>query len=534
MILGGQAISVRAAAMTVGALVTALLLALCFAPFEMADAAWVALVPLLMVAAYAEPARIPKLAWLAGSVFWLISLFWLTRVTYAGWFLLALYCGAYAIPFLWVVSWWFRRFGVARFLPNLGFMVVATASWVGLEYLRGRLFTGFPWNPLGVSQFTHTAFIQHASWGGVYAVSAMLVWTNAALALTVLRYVQGHARLGRKPHPEIMLAMGVIVIAFVTGNRMARQADDVSPRVMRLALIQPSIPQDNKWSSDKVEMIYDRLRELTASAILFTNPDLVVWPETALPYDVRLSDSCYALVNELVRMGAPILVGSMDAETFADRPARYYNSSFLFDTNGVIIRHYEKRHLVLFGEYVPWHEHITFITAMTPIMESFSPGNTSTVFRAPGVDVPFSVLICFEDTLAYLGRESVRNGARLLINQTNDAWFDPLWGSRQHLALSVFRAVENRVPLVRAANTGYSCAVDARGALREVLTGEQGRHDGPGFQLVSVEIPPDRMPLTFYTRHGDVFAWLCCAVGAVALALAYRDRRRVDYRQAYP
>ena len=508
----------------IGAVLSGLLMALVFAPFEMADAAWCALVPLLIASAYMKPSHVWRLGWVAGVVFWLATMYWLTKVTYVGWLLLCLYCGLYVIPFTLVSAWWFRRYGVGRFIMNAAFMVVITAVWVGSEYLRLTLLTGFPWNPFGAGLHANIAFLQHASWGGVYVLSGLLVWTNAAIALTILRYMKHHARLGRKPHPELMMGMALIVAAFVTGGRMARDVD-VTGREMRIALIQTAIPQDEKWTVEKVDMIYERLRDLTASAVIWTNPDLVVWPETAVPDDIRLSESSYDLVDALSRLGTPILVGSMDAEAVADRKPRYYNSSFLFNNEGVIVGVYEKRHLVLFGEYIPYHEHIRFLTAMTPIMESFTPGTTSTVFRLPGRYIPFSALICFEDTLPYLGRASVKNGARLLINQTNDAWFDPSAASRQHMALSVIRAAENRVPMVRSANTGYTCAIDARGQVRDVLLDADGRHDGPGFRLVTVHVPPDHMALTFYTRYGDVFAWACLSIGLFCWAGAWRSNR---------
>lgn len=507
------------------AVLSGFLLALAFAPFDMADAAWVALIPLMIASAFARPAQVWRLGWIAGVVFWLITIFWLTRVTWFGWFLLCLYSGLYVIPVTLFSAVWLRRFSTNRFLPNAGYMVLISLVWVAAEWGRSTFFTGFPWNPLGASQWENLAFLQHATWGGVYGLSALIVFTNAAIALTILRYLQGHAKVGRKPHPELMMGMAAVVVAFVLGNRAAHE-HEILGREYRIALIQPSIPQDDKWDEEKASMIYARLRELTSMAVQVTQPDLVVWPETALPFDVRYSEPCYQTVLDLARMGTPILVGSMDAEYPDGELPVFYNSSFLFDVNGKIVQEYRKRHLVLLGEYVPLHQHIRFITAMTPLAESFSPGSTSTVFRAPGLFLPFSSLICFEDTLAYLGRDAVRNGARLLVNQTNDAWFDPLWGSRQHMALSVFRAVENRVPVVRAANTGISCAIDARGKVQEKLTGADGRHDGPGFQLVNVLLPYDRMPLTFYTRHGDVFAWSCFAPGFIAWLLAWRANRK--------
>jgi apolipoprotein N-acyltransferase len=352
------------------------------------------------------------------------------------------------------------------------------------------------------------------------AVGAIPVLVNAGLAVTALRYVKGQARIGRRPHPELMLGMAAVLVAFVTGSNLAR-APLPPGTPLRVALIQPAIPQEEKWSEDSVALIYERLRTLTAQAVLFTRPDLVVWPETALPDDVKFSEPSYELVDALSRLGTPVLVGSMDAEYLEGRRPLFYNVSFLFDTNGMITAEYRKQHLVLLGEYIPYHDTIPLLRAMTPNMESFTAGTTATVMRvraAAGGEAAFSPLICFEDTFAYLGRRAVRAGARLLINQTNDAWFDPSSASRQHQIHSIFRAVEHRVPVVRAANTGYTCAIDARGSVHDVLRGADGGHDQPGFQLVTVEVPPAGHPPTFYTRHGDVFAWVCLFI-AVVLSL---------------
>jgi apolipoprotein N-acyltransferase len=508
-----------------GAALSGVLMALAFAPFDMADAAWCCLVPLLISCSYAKPCHAIKIGITTGTIFWLITLFWLTKVTFVGLLILSLYCALYVAPFTLVAVWWIRTHGAGRFLHNAAFMIVITAVWVASEFARVTFFTGFPWNPLGVSQYQNVMLIQHASWGGVYAISGILVWVNAAIALTILRYLKKLARFGRSTHPEMLMGMTVILIAFVTGNKMYNQPE-LPGRETRIALIQPAIPQYDKWSEEKEEMIYQRLQDLTSQSILWTTPDLVVWPETALPYDVKQSEYCYDLVYSLARMGSPILVGSMDSEIRYDQKPLYYNSSFLFDTNGIIIEEYQKRHLVLFGEYVPFHQYVDIVNAMTPVMESFTPGSTSTVFQVPERKMPFSALICFEDSLPYLARHSVRNGARMLINQTNDAWFDPSSASRQHMAMSVFRAVENRVPMVRSANTGYTCEINARGQIQRVLMSENGQHDGPGFHLAVVNIPPDEMPLTFYTRHGDVFAWVCFAIGLTAMVPAVRSIRK--------
>jgi apolipoprotein N-acyltransferase len=215
----------------------------------------------------------------------------------------------------------------------------------------------------------------------------------------------------------------------------------------------------------------------------------------------------------------------MDTAYRDNNTPRYFNSSFLFETNGVLAQGYDKRHLVMFGEYVPLERYLPFMTAMTPIGASFSPGATSTVFRLEGPDVAFSSLICFEDTVAGLARESVRNGARLLINQTNDAWFDPSAASRQHMAHCILRCVENGVPAIRVGNTGVTCCIDPHGRITEILEGKDGHSAFPGFVCSSVVVPGEEFTFTPYTRHGDLFGQSAACVAILGAAACLRRRR---------
>ncbi|HMP72134.1 MAG TPA: apolipoprotein N-acyltransferase [Kiritimatiellia bacterium] len=507
------------------AVVSGLLLSSSFAPLEWSGAAWVALIPLILAVYGVPPRWLPGLGFACGAAYWLTSIFWLTRVTVAGWLLLSLYCALYAIPFAMVVGFWLRRYGSARFLPNLGCMVAGTAVWCGSEFARSTWFTGFPWNPLGVSQVDNAGFLSMSTWGGVYALSALVVWVNLGIGLTLLRYLSGAGAVMRRPHPEVMMAMTAVIVAFGLGLRSVREPPRLGPP-SRIALIQTNIPQDEKWDEEKFELIYTRLAELTSNAIDFTQPDLVIWPETALPDDIRFSESSYALVLDLVQRGAPILVGSMDMVFNDDGTRSFFNSSFLFDPQGKLIDQYDKQHLVMIGEYVPWAGLMPFFRAWTPIQESFSPGRESTVMQWKDGGPRFSVLICFEDTMAYLGRNAVRKGARFLVNQTNNAWFDPSSASRQHMAISRLRAAENRVPLIRATNTGVTCAIDAYGRITDVLSSDDGDLLVHGFLLVDVFPAPSAMPLTFYTRYGDVFAKTCLAMTVVLMWPAAGSFRR--------
>jgi len=507
---------VRAAAPWVGAVVTGLLLAAAFAPLEWDDAAWICLVPLLLAARAVSPRRAIVLGFVGGSVFWLFSVAWLTHVTVIGWIALSLLCGLFLAPFAWFVSSAIRAMGTHVWFRNAGLMLSASAVWVGLEYTRSHLFTGFPWNQLGVSQYRHLVMIQHASWGGVYAVSALIVFLNVAIALTILRYADVRGRWGRRPHPELMLGLLVVALGFGLGWRLFQNTAPANG-TLRVALIQPNIGQPDKWNPEKTDLVYRRLWELTDAAQRAGKVDLVVWPETAVPDDVRYSERSLGLVKALAANGTPILVGTMDVEWMGNQPV-YYNSSFLFDTEGTIVGGYDKCHLVVFGEYIPFAEALPFVKAMTPIEASFSAGSTSTVFRVGSPPAAFSVLICFEDTVAGLARRSVRNGARLLINQTNDAWFEQSSAARQHRAHCVFRCVENRVAAIRATNSGVTCRMTRRGRITDELVDADGRPFIKGFMTTEVDVAPDDLALTFYTRRGDVFAVVSTALGGLLLA----------------
>lgn len=499
---------------------TGVIAAAAFPPLAWRDAAWIAYVPLLLAAPALAPRRAFAWGWLSGLVFWGLSVFWLTRVTWPGWIGLAAYCALYTALFSGGAGFVLRR------SPAYGWLILP-ALWCGLEYLRSTLATGFPWNHLGVSQYTHIPMIQMASVGGVYAVSALVMFLNAALAATVRQYIDCRGRWGKRPHWELMAALLAVGIVFSAGLLRVRHMQ-APERRLRIGLVQPNIEQHLKWNPEDIEHNRLELERWSRAAVLAGPPDLLIQPETALPDFLRDDEEGFAMLQRIATQGVHILTGAMDYEwtRHLRKPVQYYNTSFLIDPRGRIVNQYDKQHLVLFGEYVPLEDLFPFLGTFTPIEGSFTPGSTATVFRVQ--DVPFSALICFEDTMAALARRAVRNGARLLINQTNDAWFDPLAGSRQHLAQSVFRSVENRVPMVRCANTGVSGWIDAAGRIRQIIADREGRVQTAGFLVNDIGIPPDDMPMTFYNRHGDWFAQSCLAITVGIFIWARLSTRKKD------
>jgi apolipoprotein N-acyltransferase len=413
-------------------------------------------------------------------------------------------------------------------MGSIGLVLVVPLLWVGFEYLRGALFTGFPWNPLGVSQFRNLIIIQAAEWGGVYAVSGVLVVFNTVLTITSLRLI-GAFSSNRRLIMRLDLGVAVIVFAvcWIGGMNAFRKAGMDAPdtQQVRLAAIQPNIPQLKKWPLEFAQEIYSRLRSQTEVAVM-AQPDLIVWPETCVPGPLTTDPETMRFVESLATNNIPLLVGALEEGAISKWDITVYNSSFLFDGHGAIADVYRKLHLVPFGEYLPFDSKVAFIKRLAPLGFSCTPGTDTTIFHLAKPDTKFAVLICFEDIFAPLSRIAVRKGARFLINQTNDAWFDGSSGALQHLSQCVFRCVENRVGAVRVANTGVTCFIDRSGRTTMLLDAT-GNARFLGFKLDGLRVSGPDMPLTFYTRYGDIpFALPCGVAAAVVFALVLIHEKR--------
>lgn len=519
-----------------GSILSGVLLALSFPGFNNSFLAYIGLVPLMFAVRQASGKKAAWLGLLAGFVFFLVSLFWLHNLTgrvegaalkasaLLGYAVLALYCALYFIPPVLTVSVCVRRWGLASWRTNLRLMFSVSVVWVASEYLRGLLFTGFPWNPLGVSQYASPALIQIAAWGGVYLVSACIVWMNVALFITLDQYIEGVRSRKYRAHIELMLGLLPTALAFSYGMNVIINRP-VLRETVRVALVQPNVAQTEKWDQNKDAEIRTRLAELTETVARLDNLDLIIWPETAVPDFIRVSRPSRSLVQSVTGRGTPLLVGSMDVTFSAEsgKPSAYYNSSILYGTNGLEIAKYNKQHLVPFGEYVPFPG---VMGKFTPVNVDCQGGTESTLFPLWG-KASFSVLICFEDTVAPLAVKAVRKGARWLVNQTNDGWFDPSAQSEQHLAHAIFRCVENRVPMARCCNTGVSCVIDAYGHVQRDLAPRV-----EGFTTAEIHPRPVGLDQTFYTRNGDAFAkFALLAAATVAFAMRFRGWRKNSERQ---
>ncbi len=494
-----------------------------------ATAAWLALVPIIILVCLTPPGKSFLWCFASGLLFWLITVSWLLRLSntwgspilvFLGWIAVSAYCAVY-IGFFGFISSGIYRFlkQKNRFLATVLFMFLLPVVWVGLEYIRSILFTGFPWNTLGVSQYENLALIQIAQLGGVYAVSAILVLINTSLALTAVSVVVESRQRNRRRrlHYELMIGLLSLAICWTWGVRKVRSLAvlEKDGRNVVIGTVQPGTQQRIKWSDIDNDAIYDTL-ETQSRLVSMGKPDLILWPETAIPAMLRYNSRAQSFVANITTSGIPVLVGSMDCDIDGEN-ITYFNSSFLVDSSGKIQGEYRKQHLVPFGEYLPLENQISLIKRLAPLGFSCSPGKVETIFSLPSADmIRFSVLICFEDIHSYLARAFVINGARYLVNQTNDAWFEDSAAAMQHMAHCVFRSIENRVPVVRSANTGVTCFIDRLGRVLSILQDSKGNTNFKGFKISNISAPADNMSLTVYTRYGD---WIFAIPSAIMILL---------------
>ncbi len=491
------------------AVLSALLLRAAYPKFDAWPLALIAFWPLLTALEGRRPFQGFLIAFTAGIVFFLTSIFWLIHVTILGMVILSVYLALYS---------GFFGLGFCSLKDKLGpggRLVFVPALWEMLEFTRRHLMTGFTWALLAYSQDLDLAGIQGADLTGAYGVSFMVMFVNV-LFFEAGRMVR--AKAGSRPRP-ILIALAV-VIAWVGYGIFRLQQDPGRGEPAKVAVIQGNIAQEIKWVPQFQEGIFSKYRLLSEIAALKETPDLIVWPETSLPdyFESGINDGP---LRELAgSLGTALLVGSIRLDG-----AKYYNSAILFSGSGEVEGIYDKLHLVPFGEYIPLRRAIPFLEKLLPI-EDFTAGRDPKVFALPGRGTPpwrFGVLICFEDIFSERARSLAERGADVLINMTNDAWFGDTVSPYQHQQASVFRAVENRAPLVRAANTGISCFIDDTGAVKKTVEDNHGKPTFVTGHAAALVAPTRRRSL--YTSIGDLFALLCVLYAGTAVLFSRRMQR---------
>ncbi len=494
------------------AAISGALLALSFPRWGHPALAWIALVPLLVPAALAgSAARAFGYGLLTGLVHFAGVLYWIPRVMteYGGladaaaWIahvLLVAYLALFPALFAAGTALLCRRFGAVA-------VACAPALWVTTELGRIHLFTGFPWELLGYSQTAVLPVAQLASLVGVLGLSALVAAVNASLAFAVI------VRDARCVRP--LAGMAAVVLAAVGFGGWRLEASTLLERgqPLRVAALQGNVAQHDKWNPVLRDRILDSYLDLTRAAAA-AGARLVVWPEAATPFAFEGDPARTAAIRSVAReTGAHLLLGT--TEIVRDGAPRYFNAAVLVEPTGRTAGFYRKHHLVPFGEYVPLRRLLFFVSPLVEAVGDFTAGPGPRTLVMDGQ--PLGTAICYEIIYPGLVRGFVTRGSRLLATVTNDAWYGRSAAPYQHFQQAAMRAIEQGRFLVRAANTGISGVVDPYGRIvaRTPLFVQRTI-------AAEVRLLDER---TVYSRTGDILAYACACVTALALWAAARRSR---------
>ncbi|HKV32818.1 MAG TPA: apolipoprotein N-acyltransferase [Pyrinomonadaceae bacterium] len=494
---------------------TAILLILAFPDFEFSFLAWIALVPLLWaVVQRASPWPALILGWAAGTAFFYGSCSWLSysMIHYGGLSTVL----AYSLVLLPTIAVGFFT-GVFALLLALAVkkwghlaLVLAPVFWVAVEWLR-LIITGQLWNALGYSQAFHPAFIQPAKWGGVYAVSFLIVTVNTAILFVLLKPVPRRFAVATL---VIILVSGVNIFSAVQLTHDSTAGDSF----VHVIALQPNVPMELVKSDEQMKELMERHWSMSRNALASlpddSSPRFVIWPESPMNFTYAPDQKFQEQLATFTKQNRTSLLFN-SLEPTLDHG--FYNSALLINEEGRLISQYDKIRLMPFGEYVPLPQWLPGASLITGIVGDFTPGEKYTLM--PFGNERAGTFICIESAYPWIARRLTSEGADVLINISNDGYLGPTAVMRQHLANVVFRAVENGRPVLRVTNTGITARIDPRGIIDDQTT---------PFQTDVRVWPVTRSSIvsTFYTRFGDVFVYACMAITVLALAAILLSSRR--------
>ncbi len=408
------------------------------------------------------------------------------------------------------------------------------SAWCGLEWIRGWFLTGFPWNGLGVGLKNDLTMIQIADIIGVTGLSFVIVFCSSVSTSLIFRITKEIKTRHLKAHPDFIVGIIIIASIFLYGTYRLTKGKENHIEVSVL-LVQGGIDQAEKWDADSAQKIYKRYWDLTTPYLTIENAnfDLVVWPESSLPYALHDKET-QTYLNNILSVDDYELVLGLNENIPQEG---IYNSIVVLRGNTSDAKTYRKMHLVPFGEYVPFRSEVPFLEklASSAIGVDFTPGKKAEPVKM-NLPEPYSIipLVCFEDTFGNLARQFIKDEPQLIVNVTNDGWFGKSAASEQHYANAMFRCIELRRPMIRSANTGISCIIDSTGNLHDrwasspggkrMIYGETEKDTFITASLPELIRIPREPEKTLYAKIGDSFSIILGTISLIALALNVRRK----------
>ena len=534
------------------AIIFGMILSAAFAPFEYSWLAWIGLIPIIHLT-FLPNHRSWSLGYAFGFGHFVSTFAWLKEVFILAPLGLAAVCAIFPAFWLFLSKCLMKNLQISPthdLLPKndpsvnidvefsawkLSFLVFAISFiWCGMEWCRSWFLSGFPWNQLGISQWRNLFVLPLCRYTGVYGISFFIVLVNTIIYFSL--YQWKIARVERKL--SIIWIVPPTLLALISMWILQKPYENPSDHdTIKVAAIQGNIPQIRQWNSEQLDLALEVYTALTKQIVKDRKPDLVVWPETAIPASLIYNEQCLLeLKNLFEEIKTPMIAGTIsyrfpsDFDQSKEWP-KTFNSALLFNESGEVINSYDKIHLVPFGEYIPFEEYLPWLVEWIGMGRSLTEGREYTVIPFLN-DAMIGINICFEDIFPEISSRMVLSGANLLLVITNDAWFRESSGSRQHLAHTVFRAVENFRPVLRNGNNSDTCLILPNGEVVDLLYDSENRNrfvrNARVYQVPIWSNPP----VTFYSRYGNCFAVVCFVVTVgCALWCFYRflDRKKRLY-----
>lgn len=459
---------------------------------------WFALIPFFDIIYREKPLKAFFYGWLTGIVYMGGASYWLI-VLPKGEIALSVYCLFYGIYygfFAALMSW-----AISKKPKNYIIIALSPLLWATMEWLRSLGFMGYTWINIGHCQYNFLPFIQIASITGVSGISFIIVMVNELIRELVSYKKNSFFKSKTLKKNQIAIFASLVFIILILNSifgiiRLNTGIPETTGT--KFAVIQPNIDQSIKWDRHYTRQIIDKYIRMTREAAQ-NKPDIILWPETAVPTILLKDTSLTGEFSNLAReVNSYLMIGTVDQ----DPNNLIYNTAVMFTPRGTIDGQYSKIHLVPFGEYLPgrkYMEHIPYLKNIVKPISRFSPGKDFRLFKTPKLN--FSVVICFESIFPDISKKCMNIGAEAIVLLTNDAWFERTSSPYQHHIISVFRAIENRTFFVSCANTGVSGVIDPCGRILQETPIYEDR-------IFYAHIYPNKIS-TFYSYMGDIFSILC-------------------------
>ncbi|MCX7913181.1 MAG: apolipoprotein N-acyltransferase [Thermodesulfovibrionales bacterium] len=505
-------------------IISGYLLVLSFPTTDFFPLAWIALFPILVQLYEESSSSAFKGGLLFGLVYFFGTTYWIYHALYfygslplivsiSIVFLLSLYLSLYPALFCLLFSIVIKK-------TQLPALLIAPSFWTSLEFIRSYAFTGFPWSSIGYSQYKFLPFIQISDITGIYGISFLIVAFNGLIAdIIILRKIRKHKPL--HPFSHLLIGIVLLLLTFVLtfSYGFYRLQQEREGPYFKAAIIQGNIEQDKKWDPEYQQYVMNTYKSLTLQASK-ESPNIILWPETALPFyfaaDKVLTEG---LITYQTTLNSYLLFGSVllkeNTVSYTDnsgKATKLTNSAILLNPHGKVTYIYDKIHLVPFGEYVPMKSILFFLNKLVHGTGEYQPGDA--YIKAITPYGSFATLICYEIIFPGMVRKFFMDGGDFIVTITNDAWFGYTPGPFQHFSMAVFRAIENRKPLLRAANSGISGFIDSNGRIIAKTNIFERT-------FIFSETKIDKTK-TVYTTFGDIFSYFCILFSAILLISTYK------------